>query len=248
MILKRLVSALALAAVCAVTGCAIPAGVDPLPYFAEDDSGNEVQTPQLCVLYYRYGFLEGGVENCNRVGWKLKELTADELKSDEYRSRRNELQHAILSMATNACGDYRKRLTARSEGFMVSTTVLALFLSAGATVATNTIAKELAAGATAFSGISQLMEKSYTNDLENTQLGIELARTRVFRNVLDGQKDDLLEYPVSRAINDAKRYHGVCNRADGSAQASRALSGQIQQLSGGGDQNEEAEPTDAADE
>ena len=248
MILRRLVSTLALAAACAATGCAIPAGVDPLPYFAEDDSGSEVQTPQLCVLYYRYGFLEGGVENCNRVGWKLKELSADELKSDEYRSRRNELQHAILSMATTACGDYRRRLTARSEGFMVSTTVLALFLSAGATVGTDTIAKELAAAATAFSGISQLTEESYTNDLENTQMGIELARTRIFRNILGSQEEDLLKYPVSRAINDAKRYHGVCNRADGSAQASRALSGQIQALSGGGDQNEEDEPTDVAEE
>lgn len=212
-------------------GCAVPSGVAPLPYFAEDDSGNEIETPQLCVLYHRYGFLDGDVSTCNEVGWKLKELSAENLKSDEYRSRRNELQHTMLSMATTACADYRKKLTSRSEGFRVSTAVIAMVLSAGATVAAETVAvTELAAGATAFNGISQLMEESYTNDLENTQMGIELARTRVFWNILDGQQDNLLKYPVSRAINDAKRYHSVCNRVDGRAEASRALSDQIEEV------------------
>jgi len=217
----------AVAAICALTACGIPAGVDPLPYFAEDDSGSNVQLPQLCVLYHRYGFLEGDIGTCENVGWKLKELSKAELESEEYRSRRNELQHTILVMATKACGDYRKRLTERSEGFTVGSAALAVSLSAWAAAATGNIAREVAAVATASSGINQLTEGSYANNLENTLMGIELARTRIFKNMLDGQGKDLLEYPVARAINDAKRYHGVCNRADGSTQASRALSGQI---------------------
>ena len=219
--------AFAVAAMCAATGCAIPAGVEPLPYFAADASGGKVQTPQLCVLYHRYGFLEGGVENCNQVGWKFKELNEAELKSAEYRSRRNELQHTILAMATKACGDYRKELTERSEGFTMGSAMLAVSMSAWAAAATGNIAREVAAVATASSGVNQLTEGAYANNLENTLMGIELARTRIFDNIRDGQDKDLLEYPVSRAINDAKRYHGVCNRADGSTQASRALSGQI---------------------
>lgn len=231
MILRSLGAVLASMIACAVTGCVVPAGVDPLPYFAEDGSGNEVQTPLLCVLYYRYGFLDGDVESCNEVGWKLKTLNAEDLNSDEYRSRRNELQHTMLSMATKACGDYRNRLTERSESLSVGPGTLALLLTAGSAAATS--AKELAAAAAAAGGISQITEESYTNDLANTQMGIELARTRIFKQILDGQKENLLKYPVSRAINDAKRYHGVCNRTDGSAQASRALSGEIDDLSSG---------------
>ena len=224
----RLIKALPVSAAVAIMGCAIPAGVDPLPYYSVDGSGNEVQTKTLCVLYFRYGFLHGDVATCDEVGWRLKELSDDDLMSDVYRSRRNELQHTILSLATKACSEYRTKLTNRAEGFMVSTTILALVLSAGATVATDTIAKELAAGATAFTGISQLTDESYTNDLANTQLGIELARTRIFRNILSEQEKDLLGYPLARAVNDAKRYHGVCNRTDGRSQASRAISSQIQ--------------------
>ena len=242
MILRSLGAVLALVAVCTVTSCAIPAGVDPLPYFAEDPSGNEVEMQQLCILYYRYGFLDGDVESCNKVGWKLKELSENDLDSKEHQSRRNELQHTLLSMATKACGDYRKTLTQRSETFMIGPAVLALFLSAGS-VASHSAATELTATATAVSGVSQLTEESYTNDLVNTQMGIELARTRIFKQILNDQNENLLKYPVSRAINDAKRYHAVCNRTDGRIQASRALS---EQLSNRGSQ--EPDPNGSNDE
>ena len=69
------------------------------------------------------------------------------------------------------------------------------------------------------------------NDLENAQLGIELARTRIFRNILNGQGSSLINYPLSRAVNDAMRYHGVCNRSDGASESSRALSNEIEDLS-----------------
>ena len=39
-----------------VSGCA---GVASLPYYTIDRNGNRVETRELCVLYFRYGFLEG---------------------------------------------------------------------------------------------------------------------------------------------------------------------------------------------
>lgn len=216
----------AASAICAVTGCAIPAGVDPLPYFAEDASGNEVETPQLCVLYHRYDFLDGGVDTCHQEGWKLLMLTEEQLKDVAYRSRRNELQHTMLSMATSMCSNYRQELTERSETVMVAPSLLGLVVSA-ATLGADSVAKELAAAGSAFNSISQLSEETYTNNLQNTQMGIEAERTRIFKQILYSQSKNLVAYPVARAVNDAKRYHGVCNRTDGKAQAARALSGQI---------------------
>ena len=211
-----------------VSGCS---GVASLPYYTIDRSGNQVETLELCILYFRYGFLEGGVESCDGIDWTLKRLNGIELRSDEYRSRRNELQHTILGLATDACTDYKKRLANNAEGWMVGTTILAIFLSAGATVRPEILAKELAAAATAVSGTSQILEESYMNDLENAQLGIELARTRVFRNILSGQDKNLIDYPLSRAVNDAMRYHGVCNRSDGRFESLRALSSELEELS-----------------
>lgn len=33
---------------------------------------------------------------------------------------------------------------------------------------------------------------------------------------------DLVKYPVSRAVNDARRYHAVCTLTDGLIEAARA--------------------------
>ena len=39
-----------------VSACA---GVASLPYYSIDRSGNQVETRELCVLYFRYGFWRG---------------------------------------------------------------------------------------------------------------------------------------------------------------------------------------------
>ena len=63
--------------------------------------------------------------------------------------------------------------------------------------------------------------------IEIALLGIELARTDIFKKVLESANEDLSEYPVNRAINDAMRYHGVCNLQDGLSTSADAVGDQI---------------------
>ena len=71
------------------------------------------------------------------------------------------------------------------------------------------------------------MEDGYANQLETALLGIEIARTRIFLKILAEQKNNLLDYPLGRAVNDALRYHSVCNLTEGISEASRALSEEL---------------------
>ena len=212
-----------------VAGCggiSVPSGVDSLPYFKIDRStGDEVSTVALCRLYSRYGFVSG---SCGDNEWVAKKLAEDELASDERRSARNEVQHAILGLATSRCNEFKQSLAARARGQSLGSDSLALLLSAGAAFAGGEkLTKGLAAGAGAATGFSRLMEDGYANQLETALLGIEIARTRIFLKILAEQKNNLLDYPLGRAVNDALRYHSVCNLTEGISEASRALSEEL---------------------
>ena len=144
--------------------------------------------------------------------------------------KRNELQHSILGIATNQCNEYKKALAARSTSGVVNASVAALLLSAGtALFGGESTPQALAASAGAFVGISALIEDKYEGDLTAALTGIEIARTRIFRQILRSQRKNLVDYPVSRAVNDAIRYHSVCNLVEGVAEVSKSLKTALEQ-------------------
>ena len=211
-----------------MTGCAVPTAVDPLPYYQYDrQDGSAVGTPELCRLYSRYGFSDG---SCGSADWSVRLFNADDLASEELISARNELQHSILSISTSMCGEFKKSLETKSMRRLLGSETFALLLSAGAAWGgSEGIARGLAALAGASTGYGRLIEDGYINDLETAQQGIEIARSDVFGQILDGQEKNLLEYPLSRAVNDALRYHAVCTISEGKAKASSSLSEIISQ-------------------
>ena len=210
--------------VAGVTGCAIPAGVDPLPIYNSDGS-DPIHTPMICDLYGKYRFMD---DSCNVIV-----LTHEQLASDEFKSARNEVQNTLLGLATAECNRLKKRLAGRSRGQLQSAESVALLLSAGASAGTGDAVARLSAGATALTGAGRLLEEKHTTHLQTVILGIEIARTDVFMNILEDQQSDLLEYPLARAVNDAMRYHEVCNFETGLSTASRALSNALEQSGGG---------------
>ena len=204
----------------------VPAGVDPLPYYRMDRSNrNTVHTLALCKLYAQYGFTDG---ECSEDDWTAKMFTDDELASNSLRYARNEVQHTILGVATTKCNEFKRVLTARSRGQLLGAETLSLLFSAGAAFAdTQQLTKGLAAAAGAFTGFSNLMQDGYTDELENALSGIEIARTRVFNQIRNAQEENLLDYPLSRAVNDAMRYHSVCNLDEGISEVSKAISEEL---------------------
>ena len=228
---NRMDRILVLALLAGVAGCAsvfVPSGVDPLPYYRTDGADRKVHSLELCRLYKKYGFVEG---SCTTEEWVVKKFDDAQLTSEVLRSARNEVQHAILGLATSQCSEFKQSVTGRARGQLLGSETLALLLSAGAAFAgSEKLTKGLAAGAGAVAGFSGLMEDGYANELETALLGIEIARTRVFFNILYEQKSSLLDYPLSRAVNDAMRYHSVCNLTEGMSEASRALSEELQEV------------------
>ena len=212
-----------------LTGCAVPTAVDPLPYFQHDRrDSNAVGTLELCRLYSRYGFADG---SCGSADWNVRLFNAEDLASEEIKSARNELQNSILSVSTSMCSEFKQRLEVSSGGQLLRSEALALLFSAGAALGgSEEIARGLAALAGASTGFGRLIEDGYINDMEVAQQGIELARSRVFRQINGGQEKNLLEYPLARAVNDALRYHAVCNVAEGKSEASRSLNEEFSEL------------------
>ena len=215
-------------------GCAVPTAVDPLPYYRNDGRDGEiVSTQELCRLYSRYGFASG---NCEDPDWGVRLFSEADLDSTELQSARNELQNSILSVSTTMCRNFKQTLDRRSRGHSLHSETLALFLSAGAAIGvggSEQIAKGFAAIAGASTGYGRMIDDRYVNDLETTQQGIELARRRVFQQINSQQEKDLLEYPLSRAVNDAIRYHAVCNVTEGKSETSRSISEEFSELSVG---------------
>lgn len=221
-----------------MAGCAVPTTVDPLPYYSNDGRDGEiVSTRELCRLYSRYGFANG---NCEDPDWDVRMFSEADLGSLELQSARNELQNSMLSVSSSMCSSFKQKLETRSRGQLLGSEALALLLSAGAALGgSEQIAKGLAALAGASTGYGRLIDDGYVNDLETTHQGIELARTRVFRQIYSQQDRNLLEYPLSRAVNDAMRYHAVCNVSEGQSETSRSINEEFSELSAGNPANSE---------
>ena len=219
-------------AVVLVAGCAVPTSVDPLPYYRIVDAGTRVETTELCRVYVKHGFMTNRV-GCEQGTAMYVRLSDTDLMSNAVKARRNNLQHEILGVATDRCTDFKSRIQERPRNNLMTAGFIALLLAAGATANTGELATKLTSGATAFTSFGQLMDESYPDGVPDVIQGIEIARTRIFRQILNSQGDDLIKYPLSRAVNDALRYHAVCNIADGNAESSRATSEAA--LTGGAD-------------
>ena len=210
-------------AVFLVTSCAVPASVDPLPYHSIDDSGTRVETAELCRLYVKHGFVSN-ITGCHR----------GHRNACSHIRQRAEFERSQGGVETtcsmrfwawprpNALSSRKDSKTPQKPPDEAG--VIALLLSAGATANTGQLATRLTSGATAFTSFGQLMGEAYPDGVPDILQGIEIARTRIFQQILGSQGEDLITYPLSRAVNDALRYHAVCNIAEGEAESSRATS------------------------
>ena len=177
--------------------------------------------------------LRRGSEQIHEVTANIEDPGSESLSASQQQGarRRNELQHTILGLATNECNEYKKTLAERSTSGVLATSAVALLLSAGTGIAGGeSTTQGLAAAAGALTGISGLLEQRYTGDLTPALTGIEIARTRIFRQILGSQQKDICEYPVSRAVNDAIRYHSVCNLVEGVAEVSKSLAEELERV------------------
>ena len=146
----------------------------------------------------------------------LSEITTPE--------QRNHLQHGLLGMATYHCHRFKMKLYGVTKVDLFADSFADLS-SAAATVLSHDFD---AAVATAVSTVSDSIGGnfgSYFRDskIEIAMSGIELARTRIFKQITDNKQKPLAAYPVTRAYNDALRYHNVCNLPEGLSASSGAV-------------------------
>lgn len=216
-----------------ITGCSVlPTGVDPLPYFETRNEG--IDTVELCKLYRKYNFT---TDNCQNESWSVS-IVGDIRSSDQLMHRRNELQEEIKAIATSKCNEFRKKITGQAQKGLISTETASLVLSAAATVVNPTsLSKSLAGGAAATTGIARLLDENYENILQTALDGIELGRTKVHKQIAEQQEKSLLEYPLSRAVNDALRYHSACNLKEGLTEVSNAVATELNKEEDGDDDN-----------
>ncbi len=170
-----------------------------------------VTATELQALYESHGFAQGG------------KFTAG-AEDPSPIVRRNELQNVLLGRATEKCTEFKTDLATRIKSgklrFGMGTQLLA---AAGAVVRDELTAKALSATGAATSALGSVYDDVYEAQALNVAMsGIERARTRVFLNIRNDMGKGLEQYPVARAVNDARRYHSVCTLTDGLIEASRA--------------------------
>lgn len=146
----------------------------------------------------------------------------------ETKDERNNLQHALFGIATSLCNDFRTTLS-RQPRKAVWVRIVAGLLSAASPVVSGERTADAVAAAGSFSNVAAGELDSYLDDerIRIALLGIELARTSLFKKLIKEHGKSLSEYPVNRAVNDAFRYHGVCNLQDGLAASADAVGDKI---------------------
>ena len=203
---------------CSAVGTNVPVSVEPL-WASDPDSGR-----QLCKMYDQYGLLVKEHSDCAGGNWRLKQATpGNQEEAEALAVARNELQHAIFHQSNILCKAFKDEFVRKSMRGSVGSESLSILLSAGA-VATGhaTVAKSLAAAAGASNAVSGLLDDRYVGDADTILLGIEAARTDIFKKTAKGREQDVFEYPINQAVNDAIRYHSVCNMIEGQSAAESA--------------------------
>lgn len=148
-------------------------------------------------------------------------------------TERNELQHALLGIATERCNKFKTQIFGRTSVGLFAN-LLSQFSSATATVISHDLtAKSMSALGTVTNAVSGDFEKRFAEQRLSLALsGIEVARTRIVKQILRETESDLSLYPVSRAINDVLRYHGVCSLQAGLNESARLVGAEYKEQMG----------------
>ena len=193
------------------SGCALiglrplPIGVEPFPL----QIGPVDDALMLCRTHH---LKKGEADKC----LDLTSYTTPE--------QRDHLQHALLSMATYNCHIFKMKLYGVTKVDLFANSFADLS-SAAATVLSHDYD---AAVANAVSTVSGSIGSNFSNYFRDSKIeiaisGIELARTRIFKQIAGNKKKPLADYPVTRAFNDALRYHNICNLPEGLGASSGAV-------------------------
>ena len=146
---------------------------------------------------------------------------------------RNHIQHAILARSTSLCNDFKQDLARHSARNAFASRTAAHLFTGASTVTKGRHYAKVFTGVGGFStAIGNDIDAMYGPNVAIALSGIELARTRIFRQILKHQEHDLVKYPLSRAANDALRYHSVCNLVEGIDESSAAVENAIGQVEG----------------
>ena len=152
----------------------------------------------------------------------------DWASSIDTKEERNNFQHALLGISTSLCADFRAALANQPKKALWVGIVSELFSAASPVVSDETRSRVVAAaGSFTSKTASEIDSYLDAEKIEIALLGIELARTDIFKSVIKNADKDLADYPVNRAINDALRYHGVFNLQDGLSASADAVGDQI---------------------
>ena len=194
-----------------VTGCALikgppfPVGVKPFPL--------EIGAVDKKLVLCRSHHLKKGE-------------TAKCLDLADYDTpfKRDQLQHALLGMATYKCHIFKMKLYGMTQVGLFADSFADLG-SAAATVLSHDFDSAVAnAVATVTDSVGGNFDGYFRDSkIELAISGIELARTRIFKQISDEKTKRLEDYPVTRAYNDALRYHNACNLPEGLSVTSGAV-------------------------
>lgn len=214
--MKKCFAALVIMAMGAAGGCSLfpaPVAVDPFPM--------------------GWVTVDQGLEFCERVKerrpWRSRARANPQRCVDTSSittiQQRNDLQHRLMGMATQLCLDFRARLYGETKRPIYLRAAGSLTGVVSATLIPHEMTSEAVESAGGIVGaVAGDLDGYFRETKMNIALsGVELARTRLFKQIIRSRQDDLDAYPVGRAINDAMRYHGVCTLADGLSESAGAV-------------------------
>lgn len=173
-----------------------------------------------------------GLEFCERTKksfWRGKSQAAPtgciDTRAVTTVQQRNDLQHRLMGMATQLCSQFKERLYGETKRPMYLRAAGSLTGVASATLIPHDMTAEaVSATGNVVGTVAGDLDGYFRETKMNIALsGVELARTRVFKQIIRSKDDDLKSYPVGRAVNDAMRYHGVCTLADGLSESAGAV-------------------------
>jgi len=131
-------------------------------------------------------------------------------------AQRNLMQHTLLAIATDRCHDFKNTLYSWTRVGIFSGGASHLLSAVAAVLPHKPTSRAVAGGGAVSAAVGGDIDAYFRESkLAVAVAGIELARTSIFYQIKEKYAADLKNYPVSRAFNDALRYHGVCNLADG---------------------------------
>ncbi|MCY3837690.1 MAG: hypothetical protein OXH09_03405 [Gammaproteobacteria bacterium] len=175
--------------------------------------------------------MDEGLEFCERVRkrpWaraRVNPTMCIDTSNITTTQQRNDLQHRLMGMATQLCLDFRTKLYGETKRPIYLRAAGSLTGVASATlIPHNTTAEAVGSAGDVVGSVAGDLDGYFRETKMNIALsGVELARTRLFKQIIRSREDDLETYPVGRAINDVMRYHGVCTLADGLSESAGAV-------------------------